>query len=188
MELVQPIRDKTKIEAMKKVLRGQSLRDYVLFILGINSGLRISDLLALDVQDVADEKGKPRDRLVVTEQKTGKRKEFPLSAAVQKAIREYLMSRVSRPQEPLFPSRKAGYRLQRRQAYEILSVAAKSVGIDESIGTHTLRKTFGYHAYHAGYDVTRIQNALNHTSPGVTLRYIGITQDDMDEMYMALDL
>ncbi len=65
---------------------------------------------------------------------------------------------------------------------------AKSVGIKEKIGTHTLRKTFGCHAYNNDYDITLIQKLFNYSSPGVTLRYIGITQEEIDIVYLSLDL
>ena len=64
----------------------------------------------------------------------------------------------------------------------------QEVGIKEKIGTHTLRKTFGYHTYNNGYDITLIQKLFNHSSPSVTLRYIGITQDELDDVYLSLDL
>lgn len=76
----------------------------------------------------------------------------------------------------------------RQRAYKILNDVARSVGIKEKIGTHTLRKTFGYHAYNKGYDITLIQKLFNHSSPSVTLRYIGITQEQMDDVYLSLDL
>ncbi|MDR3602814.1 MAG: site-specific integrase [Desulfosporosinus sp.] len=186
MEFVEPIRDRKKIEAMKKVLRGCNLRDYVLFILGINSGLRVSDLLKLKTSDVLDEKGKVRDRITVREKKTGKTKTFPFSDTVIKALKEYLVDTL--PEMALFPSRKGGEPITRQQAYRIINDAAKTVGIMEKIGTHTLRKTFGYHAYIAGVDVTRIQSLLNHSSPKETLRYIGITQDELDDVYLNLNL
>jgi integrase len=65
MEFVQPIRDKKALENMKKLLRANSLRDYCLFVLGINSGLRISDLLTLRISDVTDDRGKIRDRITL---------------------------------------------------------------------------------------------------------------------------
>ncbi len=188
MESVEPIRSKAQIDAMKKILKHDSLRDYCLFVLGINSGLRVSDLLALHIEDVADERGKPLDRIVLREKKTGKAKDFPLSASAQKAIREYLDTRSIRLQDPLFTSRTNGYTLQRNAAYVIINRAARAVGITDRIGTHTLRKTFGYHAYMMGVDITRIQKLLNHSSPGVTMAYIGITKDELDNVYMALDL
>lgn len=189
MEYVQPIRDEKKIEAMKKVLRSNNLRDYCLFTLGINSGLRISDLLKLKVADVIDSKGKIRDRISIKEQKTGKNKDFPFGNTTKKALTEYLDSRESiNHSEALFPSRKGGTPITRQQAYRILNEAARTVGIEDQIGTHTLRKTFGYHAYKQGADITRIQYLLNHSAPSVTLRYIGITQEELDNVYLTLNL
>lgn len=187
MEFVQPIRDLKQIETIKRLLRQQSPRDYCLFVLGINSGLRISDLLRLRICDVS-EKGKPRDRIRLREKKTNKFKDFPISENTKRAIKEYINSRIINENEPLFISRKNKGFLLRQQAYRILNDVAKSVGIKEKIGTHTLRKTFGYHAYKGGYNIEVIQKLFNHSSPSVTLRYIGITQDDMDDVYLSLDL
>lgn len=193
MEFVQPIREKKQIEAMKRQLKGNAtgLRDVCLFTLGINSGLRVSDLLKLTVGDVVDAHGKVLDRITLREQKTGKSKSFPISATAAKAITEYLASRPGcGADEPLFVSRKGQGRahLQRAQAYTIINDAARAVGIKEQIGTHTLRKTFGYWAYKEGKDITLIQKLLNHASPSVTLAYVGITQDQLDEVYLSLNL
>ena len=187
MEFVQPIRDERLIHSIKILLKQKNLRDYCLFTLGINSGLRISDLLKLTIADVM-EKGKPKDRIRLREKKTNKYKEFPLSDNAKSAIKEYLKTRNYTENEPLFISRKNKGFLLRQQAYKIINDVAKSVGIKEKIGTHTLRKTFGYHAYNNGYDITLIQKLFNHSSPSVTLRYIGITQDDLDNVYLNLDL
>lgn len=182
MELVEPIRNKKQIEALKKYLRGQNIRDYLLFVLGINSGLRISDLLKLTVEDVMNQ-----DRISIREQKTNKYKDFPLSETCKKAINEYLKS-TGITTGALFVSRKGNKPITRVQAYRILSEGAKTIGITESIGTHTLRKTFGYHAYQNGVDITRIQRLLNHSAPSVTLSYIGITKEELDNVYISLNL
>lgn len=182
MELVEPIRDKKKIESMKKYLKGQNIRDYLLFTLGINSGLRISDLLKLKVEEVKD-----KDRISIREQKTGKAKDFPLSETSKKAISEYVKAR-GLAKGPLFVSRKGNKPITRIQAYRILSCAASHVGITDAIGTHTLRKTFGYHAYQNGVDITRIQKLLNHSAPSITLAYIGITKEELDNVYISLNL
>ena len=187
MEFVQPIRDLKKIDTIKKLLKQQNLRDYCLFVLGINSGLWISDLLKLRISDVS-EKGKIKDRIRLREKKTNKFKDLPLSNSTKSALKEYLKTREYNENEPLFISRKNKGFLLRQQAYKIINDVAKSVGIKEKIGTHTLRKTFGYHAYNNGYDITLIQKLFNHSSPAVTLRYIGITQDEMDDVYLSLDL
>ena len=186
MEFVQPIRDKKTLETMKKVLRSSNLRDYNLFILGINSGLRISDLLTLKVSDVCDDKGKIKDRIVIREKKTNKLKDFPLGETSKKALKEYVVT--LKPTQALFASRKGYKPITRQQAYRILNDAARAIGIKEQIGTHSLRKTFGYHAFQAGVDITRIQKLLNHSSPSVTLAYIGITQDELDNVYLNLNL
>lgn len=186
MEFVQPIREKKILDTMKKVLRSSNLRDYNLFILGINSGLRISDLLNLKVSDVCDEKGKIKDRIVIREKKTNKLKDFPLGETSKKALKEYVIT--LKPVQALFASRKGYKPITRQKAYRILNDAARSIGITEQIGTHSLRKTFGYHAFKAGVDITRIQKLLNHSSPSVTLTYIGITQDDLDNVYLNLNL
>lgn len=187
IEFVQPIKDLKQIETIKKLLRLRSLRDYCLFVLGINSGLRISDLLKLRISDVS-EKGKIKERIRLRENKTKKSKDFPLSNSTKSALKEYLKTREYNENEPLFISRKNKGFLLRQQAYKIINDVAKSVGIKEKIGTHTLRKTFGYHAYNNGYDITLIQKLFNHSSPSVTLRYIGITQEEMDNVYLSLDL
>lgn len=187
MEFVQPIRDLKQIETIKKLLKLRSMRDYCLFVLGINSGLRISDLLKLKISDIS-ERGKIKDRIRLREKKTNKFKDFPLSNSTKAALKEYLKTREYNENEPLFISRKNKGFLLRQQAYKIINDVAKSVGIKEKIGTHTLRKTFGYHAYNNGYDITLIQKLFNHSSPSVTLRYIGITQDEMDNVYLSLEL
>ena len=187
MEFVQPIRNLKQVDTIKKLLKQQNLRDYCLFVLGINSGLRISDLLKLQVIDVI-ENGKIKDRIRLREKKTNKFKDFPLSEKTKQAIKEYLKTRNYKENEPLFISRKNRGFLLRQQAYKIINDVAKSVGIKEKIGTHTVRKTFGYHAYNNGYDIAIIQKLFNHSSPAVTLRYIGITQDEMDDVYLGLDL
>ncbi|MDP9728977.1 tyrosine-type recombinase/integrase [Alicyclobacillus sp. TC] len=109
MEFVEPIRDRKQLETIKKYLRGTSLRDHTLFVLGINSGLRVSDLLNLTVGDVTDTRGRIRGNMTVVEQKTGKRKSFAIGASVTKAIAEYLTTRPGASGvEPLFMSRKGG--------------------------------------------------------------------------------
>ncbi|WP_241716899.1 site-specific integrase [Sulfoacidibacillus ferrooxidans] len=190
MEFVQPIRDKRQVDAMKKILKSTNLRDYCLFVLGINSGLRVSDLLSLRVGDVVDERGKVNDRINIREQKTGKTKDFPLGETSKKALRDYLTSRFTKHvvrDEPLFRSKKGGA-MQRSQAHKVMNDAARAIGITDRIGTHTLRKTFAYHAYMSGTDITRLQKLLNHSSPSITLAYIGITQQELDNVYLSLEL
>lgn len=191
LEFVQPIRDKKKIDTIKKILLSKNVRDYCLFTLGINSGLRISDLLNLKIKDIIDFNGKIRDRITIREKKTNKTKDFPISDVARKAITEYLKIRKVEFDEPFFLSKKQNNgkaSLQRDQAYKIINKVAREIGITEKIGTHTLRKTFGYHAYKSGVAIEVMQKLFNHSSPSTTLRYIGITQDDLDGVYLNLNL
>lgn len=182
MEYVEPIRSKIEIDNIKRYLKNSNLRDYLLFVLGINSGLRISDLLLLTVSDV-----KEKDRIILREKKTGKSKDFPLSDTCKKAIKEY-MATIKVDSGWLFKSKKGDRPITRIQAYRIIHNAARTIGITEAIGTHTLRKTFGYWAYKKGVDITKIQKLLNHSAPSVTLAYIGITRDELDDVYINLNL
>ncbi|TCP54439.1 phage integrase family protein [Tumebacillus sp. BK434] len=172
MELVQPIRDKKQIDEMKKVLRKQSLRDWFLFVLGINTGLRVSDELTLKVKNVRNQ-----THITIKESKTDKDKRFRINGALRECIDEYI-ERMD-DEAWLFPSRKGDKAISRVQAYRILNAAAEKVGVEE-IGTHTMRKTFGYHHYKQNKDVAMLQKLFNHSAPSVTLRYIGIEQDEMD--------
>jgi integrase len=183
MNEVQPIRNKRHINAIKKALSG---RDLLLFIIGINSGLRISDILKLRVGDVRD-----RDYIVVKEQKTGKTKRFAINKAIKDAVKE-LVPADAPDDEYLFKSRKGGNKpITRVQAYRILNDAAERAGVKDKIGEigcHTLRKTVGYWAYKNGADLTTIMRMFNHSSQAVTLRYIGVTAEEVDEVYHTLNL
>lgn len=165
---MEPIRDLGKVDEMKSCLKHRSLRNYFLFVLGINVGLRISDLLPLRVQDV-----RGKIETTIQEQKTGKRKEVYLHF-IQGDIAEYTAGMADA--DFLFPSRKTDAPISRVQAYRILSDCAKKVGLEE-IGTHTLRKTFGYHFYKRTKDIAHLQDLFNHSAPSITLRYIGINKD-----------
>jgi integrase len=171
---LEPIRDKNKIAEIKKILKKQSYRNYILFVLGINTGLRISDMLKLKVEDV-----RGRTHIVLKEQKTCKNKRFLINSNLRRELNAYIEK--MKAAEYLFQSRIGDNKpLSRFQAYRILSEAGRKVGL-ESIGCHSTRKTFGYHHYKKNKDVALLQKLFNHSSPSITLDYIGITQDIMDE-------
>jgi len=172
MNFVEPIREKKTIKKFKKLLKKQSLRDYFLFFFGINTGLRISDMLKLKVADV-----KNKVHVILNEKKTGKRKKFKLNAKLQKVIDKYVKGKSLT--DYLFPSKKGDRPITRVRAYQILNGAARVLGISE-IGCHSLRKTFGYFFYKKTRDIATLQMIFNHSHPQITLRYIGINQDLMD--------
>jgi len=197
MKEVQPIRDTKKIDAMKSIMRGESnYRDLLLFTLGINTGLRISDILALKWKNFLNGGGrilKAGDQLNLVEIKTKKVKTFMLNKSVMEALKLYYNSLGNvDPNAPVFSSRKSDKGsprpLSRVGAWMLLNRYAHMVGLNDGIGTHTLRKTFGYHLYKRGVSLEYIQKMLNHSSPAVTLRYIGITQDQLNDIYVELNL
>lgn len=177
MNTVEPIRDLDKIEQMKDVLRSKNEKYYMMFLIGINTGLRISDIRVLRVEDVLN-----RDHIILREQKTNKAKRFLINSALQKEIQRYVKDDHKEAGDYLITSNKGvNQPLSRQQAYRILNDAAKACGINDRIGTHTMRKTFGYWHYKRYHDVAMLQDIFNHSSPSVTLRYIGINDDMKDE-------
>ena len=174
MVCVEPIRDKNKIETVKRILKENGSRDYLLFLLGINSGLRISDILKLKVSYVKNKK-----YIELYEQKTGKYKRFPITNSYKNALEDFIIGKDS--DEWLFSSQRGGKPITRIQAYRIICNAYSKAGITVRIGTHTLRKTFGYHFYNKTKDIALLQYIFNHSAPSVTLRYIGINQDIIDK-------
>lgn len=191
MNTVEPIRDEKKIAAMKAVLKDNSLRNYLLFVLGINTGLRISDLLKLRISDVIDDNGKIVNSMWIREGKNNKERNIYFNREVKKAIQEYLESLSNyNPNWYLFKSQKGQNKaIDRGQAYHILNNAAQMVGIKERVGTHTLRKTFGYWARMKGIaTIEQLQEIFNHATPAITKRYIGITQAELNNVYRDLNL
>lgn len=170
---VQPLREYDKITDMKWSLkRFCGERDYILFLVGINTGLRVSDLLKLKVKDVRKKK-----KIVVREGKTEKARIIYLDN-IYDELNAYI--KTLEGTEWLFPSRKGDQPITRIQAYRQLNKAARMVDISEGIGTHTMRKTFGYWHYKQFRDVAELQKILNHSHPEVTLKYIGITEEQIE--------
>ena len=184
--LSEPIKDRADIEAVEEYLASYSKRNQLIFAIGVNTGLRVSDILALDISDV-----KNKTYIEIREKKTGKYKRFPLNDKLKKLIREYLKVREKQYSigkcEPLFIGKKH-HRLNRSQVYRFLNDACEELGLKINVGTHTMRKTFGYHHYKQNNDVALLQKILNHSSPSITLRYIGIDQETIDISYNNFEL
>lgn len=176
MKEVQPIRSKKQIANMKALLKDKGDKYYIMFLIGINSGLRVSDCLNLRVSDVLG-----KEHVTITEKKTGKAKRFVLHQSVRKEIQNFV-DKYHLPEDTfLIKSRQGGNKpITRVRAYCVLNECASSLGLD-SIGTHTMRKTFGYWYYQKTKNIEYLQYIFNHSSPNITLRYIGITQERIDE-------
>lgn len=188
MKEVQAIKERSHIELFKNALHG---RDLLLFTLGINVGLRISDLLALRVEDL-----RGQDSVTIYEGKTRKARTFTLNDSVKDAVAS-LIPADAIDSDYVFTSRKScastgvNKPIGRVQAYRILNSAVIRAGLDNvytSFGAHSLRKTFGYFAYESGVDITLLMRVLNHSSQRETLRYIGIESEEVADVYHAVNL
>lgn len=189
MAATEPIRDRQQIKALGEYFlqRGQ-FRNYVLLVMAAHTVLRISDLLRLRWSDVYDEE---RDEFLlhvtVTEHKTGKTKTFALNKQVLYALRLYLPHRRS---DFIFSNnRKVPKPICRVQAWRILHTAELAVKIKQKVGCHGLRKTWGYHACRSGkIPPAVLMSVYNHTNFKMTMRYLGIEQDDVDKAYLEVEL
>lgn len=182
MNRVQPIRDRRTIKDIFDYLTERNMRDAVMFATGICTGLRISDILALKVRDV-----KGKDYIYLREKKTGKEKRITLNRFLKKLYAEYIEGK--KDYESLFAGRlRVNQPISRQRAYRILVDAGKQFGIEDGIGTHTMRKTFGYHYYQKTKDVATLMEIFNHDHESITLRYIGITQDTISKVYESMNL
>lgn len=181
MNFVEPIRDKNVIREIKKYLliKDSSGRNYTLFVLGINVGLRISDLLLLKVKDVRG------DYINIREKKTGKHKKIKLNKEARKSVSRFINDK--NDDDWLFASRKGYAAISRITAYRILVDIQETFKLG-NLGTHSLRKTFGYHFYKEYKDVAALQIIFNHADSKITLRYIGIEQDGLDTMMEGFGL
>ncbi|MGG3888631.1 tyrosine-type recombinase/integrase [Metabacillus fastidiosus] len=179
MNLVQPIKDKELLKEIKDYLKESNERNYILFLLGIHTGLRISDILSLKVKDVQGW------AIFIREQKTGKPREIKMPSELKRAVRSYTKGKPKH--EYLIKSRIGKNKpITRGMAYVILNQIAEAFGL-ERIGTHSLRKTYGYHHYKTFNDLALLQTALNHNDIKETKRYIGIEQDDLNELQRKIN-
>ena len=171
MNYVEPIRDKNLIDDMCTYLKNKNRRDCILFMCGIYIGLRVSDLLLFKVKDL-----KKRRQITIREKKTRKQKIFNIPNEFYSILNQYLETR--NDDEYLFKSRQGNKAITRARAYQILRKAANQFGL-ENIGTHTMRKTFGYWYYKNYNDIVGLMKIFNHSSEENTKRYIGIVQEEL---------
>ena len=189
MAATEPIRSKDQLRDMAEYFRSRGeFRNYALVVLGVYTALRISDLLSLKWEDVYDERRREyRSHIPLTEQKTGKQKTIALNAQAIHALRTYSPYRTG---NYIFASRKGGDQpITRTQAWRIIHEAATAVGADGHISCHSLRKTWGYHAWTSGkVSPVIIMDVYNHSNYNITKRYLGVAQDDLDRAYLGMEL
>jgi len=184
MNSVDPIRNPQDISNFVNYLKDKNERNYILALTGFYSGYRISDVLKLKVSDFRN-----KSSFYFREKKTGKQTKLPINPVLKKAAAEYIESKGLKDDDYMFKSQK-GYNkpIGRQRAYAILNEAAKAIGLQGNFGCHTLRKTFGYRYYQETKDIVTLQMIFNHSSPAVTLIYIGITQDTINDKMKAFKL
>lgn len=171
---VQPIKSKKEVHQLLEALgmtKEFGLRNQVLFKIGVTTGLRCSDLVKLKVEQV-----RGKSSIKIREGKTKKERTVYLNQ-VMADIADYLET-LPPGTEYMFQSRKGGP-ISVTQAYRIIISAGDLIG-NHSVGTHTMRKTFGYTYYQATKDVATLMEIFNHSSQKTTLRYIGITEETIE--------
>lgn len=187
MGTTYPIKTREELDAFKHYyLYREKWRNYLLIIMGLNTALRISDMLALQWLHVYDEKNHCyRNHICLIEQKTGKRNQIAINKSLKEAL-EYCRND-QKPESYLFCiSNDENHPISRCQAWRIVKKAAGETGLDEHISCHSLRKTFGYHAWKQGVPPAMLMNIYNHSSYQITKRYLGIEQDDKDDVFQKI--
>jgi len=180
---VEPIRKIKDIENIKKLLKTEkSLRNYCLFICGINWALRASDLLAINLCDIRElQIGQTK---AITEKKTGKTNYITMNSATRKTIDAYLKQRTQKLEDnaPLFFSQK-GQALKVRSLNRLVQQWTDSINLKGHYGSHSLRKTWGYiQRKKFGTPIELIQERYKHSSPSITRLYIGIEREEVEEI------
>jgi integrase len=195
MNFVEPIRDKKKIAQIKNLLRGQKrFRDLLLFVVGINTALRISDLLQLQIGQFLDDQKHIKRRFWIKEHKRNKRHEVIINTSIREAVDEFLVAfpdiGEDRNNFIFFNSKVKDYShpIKRGQAWKFINSICCEVGLSGNFGTHSIRKTWGYHARKSGVDLALIMHKLNHESIAYTKRYLGITDDELQAVSLRLNL
>ncbi len=204
----EPIKSAEKLLEISEYLISQKRhRDNMLFVVGINFGLRISDLLRLQFYMLIDDEGYFKASFPILEKKTRNTRKtkmnrvITINEAACDAIEAYIQSRAEagtpiRMDEYLFRSEsnrcKENKALNPVSVDRILKGIAKEMGLTEHISSHSLRKTFGYHQMAmSGNDPRKLQllqKMFGHASPRQTLDYIGLTNEEISDAYMGLNL
>ncbi|MCD4675859.1 MAG: tyrosine-type recombinase/integrase [Desulfobacula sp.] len=179
---VKPIRKIKNIKAISRLLKARP-RDYLLWVMGINNGLRAKDLVRIRYSQV--EGAKPGTVINIVETKTGKDNVLVINKAVHKVLRVYLNQIEPAPDDYLFKSRKGDSHISSQSAGRLIRSWTSAINLKGRYGAHTLRKSWGYHMrtrYGAGYEI--LCKRYNHSSPAITMRYLGIEDKEVCDLLM----
>ncbi len=179
---VEPVRKIKDIKSISKLLSDKP-RDLLLWTMGINNGLRASDLVGIKVVQVQDLK--PGDVLNIVESKTGKDNVLVINKSVYKALKAFLKTWQPDPSEYLFQSRKGNGHITSQSVGRLVKTWCKAINLDGNYGAHTLRKTWGYHQrvnHGVGFEI--LCKRYNHSSPSITMGYLGIESKEVHDVLM----
>lgn len=183
MNNVDVIKDKNDIEKIKNTLIIGDYRNYLMFIIGINTGLRITQILSLKFSDLIDNENNIISKIDFNGI------EYRINDCIKESLRNYIcVSGVENKNTFIFKSKKGNNPIERTQAYRILKNACREAGVNLNFGTHTLRKTFGYHFYKKYKDLKYLQKLFNHSSINITMEYIGIERGNDEIEYSSFNL
>lgn len=199
MKTTQPVRDIVELKKIKKYYREvkPNKRNFLLIICGLNTALRISDILKLRWKDVYNENLLSfKSHIDVKEQKTGKKTTVFINNNLKEALASFLKDIIAKKgklcdvmEQFIFIGQKSTDKpISRIQAFRIISEAAKKCLLSHKVSCHSLRKTFGYHAWKKGVSPALLTSIYNHSSYKITTRYLGIEQDDRDEVFELVNL
>lgn len=165
MRSVSPIKNLTHINELKKYFKTTNMRDYILFSISINLPYSINTIIHFKVKDVIDEElvSFPVQSWTVQ-----------LPSALKGEIEQFVDSMNLKPDDYLFQSQKTNQPLTRQQVYRIINDGVKKSGIEGHYGVYSLKKTFAYHTYKQGIDISSLQRLLGHQSKYETYRFIEI--------------
>lgn len=191
MATTAPIKEKKKIMELKNYfLDKREFRNHALVCMGMNTALRISDILALTWDNVYDFNAKRYfDHLYVVERKTNKKAVTYLNKSVISSLQMLFEQSTPNSGDYIFQSRIGkNCHISRNRAYCILKDASKNIDLGNNFSCHSLRKTFGYHAWKEGIQPAMIMSIYNHSSFEVTKHYLCIDQEDKDAVFRKMEL
>lgn len=171
-------------------------RNKLLFMIGINVGLRASDLATLKWNFFFDNDGSFKEFYTLQPKKTRNQKKFVklyFNNAVKKAVMDYTEKYpINDVDEYLFKSRKGDGAITERAMWKIIVDTAFDAGIQKNVGSHSLRKTFGFWAWHNAEDKNKalvtLQMLFNHSDGLTTMKYIGLLNSEIEDMFNSVDL
>ena len=192
MGTTQPIREKEELKKFADYYKDEhpAPRNYALIVLGLHTALRISDILVLQWENVYDfDRNAFLEHLYVQEKKTGKRNVIALNEHVKEALLLYMKTRAAAPKDFIFTKNTDFSKpLSRSQAFRIVKKAADEALHEPNISCHSLRKTFGYHAWKQGTPPALLMEIYNHSSYQITKKYLGINQDEKDNIFLKIEM